>query len=45
MSTDKKKRKGTDIEKKKVSDKQCESNINTVAEKLVSSENIASKLS
>ena len=35
-------RKGKGIQKKKLSDTLCESNINTVAEGLVSSENITS---
>ena len=35
-------RKGKGIQKKKLSDTQCESNINTVAEGLVSSKNITS---
>ena len=38
-------RKGKDIQKKKLRDTQFESNINTVAEELASSESIASKLS
>ena len=35
-------RKGKGVQKKKLSDTQCESNINTVAEGFVSSENITS---
>ena len=37
-------RKSKVIQKKKLSDTQCESNINTVTEELASSENIANQL-